>query len=106
MGGEKAELPMPPNPAPHIIGWLTEIGLAGVGGMAAVPVPWSEISEWQRNSGITLEPWVARLIRRLSVDYVAMSRKAEEEHCPPPWRAPVSAWERDTETERLMMVLG
>lgn len=97
---------MPPNPAPHIIGWLMEIGLVGGGGMATVPISWAEISEFQRNSGITMEPWVARLIRRLSVDYVAMSRKAEDEHCPPPFHAPVSDWERDTETTRLILLLG
>lgn len=106
MGGEKATLPMPPNPAPHIIGWLTEIGLVDGGGMGMAPLRWSEIAAWQAVSGVTLEPWAARLIRRLSVEYVAMSRKAENENCPSPWRAPVSDWERDTETERLMMVLG
>jgi len=97
---------MPPNAMPHIIDWLTEIGLVGTNGMGAVPVSWQEINAWQFVTGVQLEPWVARLMRRLSVAYVAMSRKAEHESCPPPWKAPVTAWERDTETARLQMVLG
>ncbi len=98
--------PMPPNPAPHIIDWLTEIGLIGTHGMGAVPIPWSEITEFQRNSAISLEPWVARLIRRMSVAYVSMSNRAEDEACAPPWRAPVTDRERDTEVDRLRLVLG
>ncbi|WP_241216764.1 hypothetical protein [Sphingomonas koreensis] len=98
--------PMPPNPAPHIIDWLTEIGLVGGGGMGAIPVSWQEIVAWQSASGVRLEPWVARLIHRLSTAYVAFSRKAEEENCPPPWRAPVTQRERDTEEARLRLLLG
>lgn len=98
--------PMPPNPAPHIIGWLTEIGLVSAGGMGASPLTWQEIVAWQVATGVALPGWVSRLIRRLSVAYVAMSRKAEDESCPPPWRAPVTAREAEVELARLRSVLG
>lgn len=97
---------MPPNPAPHIIGWLTEIGLVSAAGMGAGPIAWQEIVAWQVATGVVLPAWTARLIRRLSVAYVAMSRKAEDETCPPPWRAPVTERERAIEEARLRMVLG
>lgn len=97
---------MPPNPAPHIIDWLTELGLVRGGDMATRPIEWLEIDAWVRRAGVPIEAWVARLLRRLSVAYVAMSRKAEDEGCPPPWRAPVTDRERDTEADRLRMVLG
>lgn len=98
--------PMPPNPAPHLISWLTEIGLVSAAGMGIAPVSWQEIVAWQGATGIDLPGWIARLMRRLSVSYVAMSRKAEDENCPPPWRAPVTAREREVEEARLRMVLG
>lgn len=98
--------PMPPNPAPHMIERLIEIGLSEAAGMAAVPVSWVTIEAWQRITGTALAAWEARLIRRLSSDYLASSRLAESENCPPPWRAPVTEREIETEVQRLEMVLG
>ena len=97
---------MPPNPAPHIIDRLVEIGLTEANGMSVSPLSWRELNEWQRATGIELAPWEARLIRRLSVDYIAEGRRAESENCPPPWHAEVSQRELETEEARLRMVLG
>lgn len=74
--------------------------------MGAVPLSWTTIDAWQRVTGISLDPWEARLIRRLSSDYLAMSREAENETCPSPWRAPVTAQQRDSELARLRLLLG
>ncbi len=76
---------MPPNPIPHIIDRLNEIGLTGSDGMSAVPLSWGEIQAWQQNTFVRLSSWEARLIRSLSTEYVAESRRAECETCPPPW---------------------
>lgn len=98
--------PMPPNPAPHITERLMEIGLAEAAGMGTVPVSWREIEAWQRLTGTVLPPWEARLIRRLSAEYIAENRAAEDESRPAPWRAPVTVREVDTEESRLRSVLG
>jgi len=98
--------PMPPNPAPHIINRLIEIGLTEVAGMSAGPISWQSIAAWQRVTGIDLPAWEARLIRQLSVEYLAEGRKAESENCPPPFRAEVTAREKEAELQRLRMVLG
>lgn len=98
--------PMPPNPAPHIIARLIEIGLTEAVGMGAGPVSWLTIDAWQRVTLVRLPPWEARLIRRLSSEYIAEGRRAEEETCPPPWHAEVTRREIETETDRLRMVLG
>ncbi|WP_294302186.1 hypothetical protein [uncultured Sphingomonas sp.] len=98
--------PMPPNPAPHIIDRLIEIGLTEAAGMGAGPLSWATIVAWQQATGIRLPPWEARLIRRLSVDYLAESRRAEDETCPPPWRGTVSQAEIDSEAQRLRDLLG
>lgn len=102
----KLPVPLPPNPAPHIVDWLVEIGLTEAAGMGAAPISWQAIHAWQVMTGAHIAPWEARLLRRLSVDYLAESRRAESENCPPPWRAPVSPQERDLEVRRLQMVLG
>ncbi|WP_223799116.1 hypothetical protein [Sphingomonas nostoxanthinifaciens] len=97
---------MPVNPAPHIINRLIEVGLVEAAGMGASPMSWREINDWQRATGVDLSAWEARLLRRLSSEYLAEGRRAESENCPPPWRAPVTAREREVEQAQLMTVLG
>lgn len=103
---EKIAPAMPPNPAPHVVNRLVEIGLTEAAGMGVAPLSWREINEWQHSTGVTLPPWEARLIRRLSTEYIAEGRRAEDETCPPPWRAEVTRREIETEEARLRMVLG
>lgn len=97
---------MPTNPAPHLVTWLVEIGLTEAAGMGAAPLSWTSLNDWQQATGIVLPPWEARLLRKLSVEYLAESRRAESENCPPPFRAEVTQRERDAEERRLRMVLG
>lgn len=97
---------MPPNPAPHITDWLIEIGLTEAAGMGAAPLSWREIEAWCSRTVVDLEPWEARLLRKLSVAYLAEGRKAESENCPPPWRAEVTQRERDVEAANLRALLG
>ncbi len=103
---KKIDPQMPPNPAPHIVNRLVEMGLTEAAGMGAVPLSWREISAWQENTCIRLEPWEARLIRKLSGAYLAEGRRAESEHCPPPWRIKVTERELEIEEARLRQLLG
>lgn len=98
--------PMPPNRAPHIIARLMEIGINEAAGMGVVPISWREMDAWCSRTGVDLDPWEARLIRRLSAAYVAEGRAAESEAAPPPWRAPVTKREIETEFDQLSAVLG
>lgn len=98
--------PMPPNPAPHIVARLIEIGITESTGMGPAPLSWRELSEWQNNTGVSLEPWEARLLRQLSLAYMAEGRRAESENCPPPWRAEVTDRELEVAEATLRMVLG
>jgi hypothetical protein len=97
---------MPPNPAPHLIDRLVEMGLTEAAGMGVAPLSWLTIEAWQRVTAVRLTPWEARLLRRLSTEYIAEGRRAEDETCPPPWRAEVTKREIETEEARLRMVLG
>lgn len=97
---------MPPNPASHITGWLVEIGLTEAAGMGAGPLSWREINEWCLGTCLDLAPWERRLLRRLSTEYLAESRRAESENCPPPWHTGPTQASIDTEQARLEAVLG
>jgi hypothetical protein len=101
-----ATVQMPPNPLPHVVDRLVEMGLTEAAGMGLAPLSWLTIDAWQRTTGVELAPWEARLIRRLSLAYLAESRRAESETCTPPWRAEVTQREIDNELASLQMVLG
>lgn len=106
MKAKKIAPQMPPNPLPHLISNLLEIGLTEAAGMGAGPISWGSINQWQAGTGRQLQPWEVRLIRQLSITYVAFGRKAEAETCPPPWRAEVSKEDIAAEVAGLNAVLG
>jgi hypothetical protein len=95
---------MPPNPLPHVIDRLLEVGLSEAAGMGVGPVSWLTIDAWRRQTGAELMPWEARLIRRLSIEYVAEQRRAESENCPPPWRWEVTEAEKKAEVASLRSI--
>ena len=64
-----------------------EVGPTDPGAMGAVPISWATIGEWQHCMGLDLPPWLVRLLRRLSVEFVAETVRAREPDCPPPWTA-------------------
>lgn len=84
----------PPIRTPWIIDHLMDLGPSEAGAMGPVPISWASIDHWQRCSCIDLPPWTARLLRRLSVDFVAETVRAREPDCPPPWTA-TSSLNRD-----------
>lgn len=80
--------PIPPNPAPWLTDWLFDLGPAVPAGMGAGAVGWLEIGAWADLCGIDLMPWEARLLRRLSRDFVDQAHRAEKIDCPAPWSTP------------------
>nr|WP_277923477.1 hypothetical protein [Sphingomonas sp. TREG-RG-20F-R18-01] len=106
MKKDKLPVVMPPAPAYHLVEYLIEMGMSEAAGMGMVPLSWREINAWCDRTRVDLAPWEARLIRRLSTEYLAESRRAESENAPPPWRAEVTQRELDIEMARLEMLLG
>lgn len=76
---------MPPLSAPHIIAYLMDVGPVEPAGMDVAAVGWSTIHNWRLETATPLPPWQARLIRRLSIDYVIEMRRARDPECQPPW---------------------
>ncbi|MEH3103432.1 MAG: hypothetical protein PGN12_05955 [Sphingomonas phyllosphaerae] len=103
---DKLPIPMPPNPAPHITGWLIAMGIVQPTGMGIAALGWAEIAGWQQSMCIRLSPWEANLLRTLSSAYVAESRRAESETCSAPHQVPVTQREIDVEVARLEKLLG
>lgn len=98
--------PLPPNSAPHFIAWFIELGMIQAGGMAPMPLTWTEIDAWTRQTGIRLQPWEARLMKALSLAYLRELALAESENRPPPWQWPITQREIEIENARLDAVLG
>lgn len=83
------EPPMPPlDWGDYLVEYLFEIGPTLPTGMGSAPLTPPVIESAQRLFGIEFRPWEARLLLRLSREYLAESLKATEENCPQPWRDP------------------
>ncbi len=73
--------------ADHLIRYLWEIGPTMAAGMGAGPITHGELLAWQMLTGIKLEPWESRFLRRLSQEYLVESQRAEKRDARPPWVA-------------------
>lgn len=78
------ELAMPECNAPHIVGYLFEIGPTMAAGAGEAPITHTEMRAWQENVGIELESWEARMLKRLSGDYLGESHIATKIDCKAP----------------------
>lgn len=78
---------MPPvGAAEYLISYLWEVGPTMVAGGYPGPVTHEELRAWMDLTGIELEPWEVRFLRRLSGEYLAQSHKAERLDCQAPAR--------------------
>lgn len=75
----------PRNPAAYLTEWLFEIGPSVAGTMGESPLGYRDFAAWQEISGVALMPWEARILRRLSGDYLGQRHRAEEPACPAPY---------------------
>ena len=76
---------MPEIDAPHLIDYLFEAGPTLISSMGEGPLTHSELHAWQRNTGITLQPWEARIMIRLSKDYLGEAQRAKARDAEAPW---------------------
>lgn len=69
----------------YLLDYLFELGPAVPNGMGSSPVPFSEIDKWSELTGIPLQPWEVRTLRRLSQDYVNEAGAATKHDAEEPW---------------------
>jgi hypothetical protein len=65
----------------HLVARLFEVGPTGGDG----PVTFQELQAWSAMTGCSLSAWEAQTLRILSSRFMAMSHKAIEPACPPPY---------------------
>ena len=83
---ERGESPRwPPNPAPQITDFLFDIGPTVASDSGERSIEWSDFPAWQAMTGIELDVWEARTIRRLSRAFLAERHAAEKPDCPEPF---------------------
>lgn len=92
---------MPPNPSPWHVELLMEIGPTMAAGMGPTIVTWEEIDRWCARTGVDLEPWESKLLRRLSGDYIAESARAREPACLSPWQTEPTERRREVVEQRV-----
>ncbi len=88
---------MPPcDVAFFLIDYLFEIGPCS----GEEPVTDFALYMWQRNTGIRLDSWQCRTIRKLSRAHLNESHAATKRNCPAPWRADADIAKEASETAR------
>jgi len=75
---------MPECGALYLVEYMIELGVT----YGEQAVPYSEIESWQRQSGIELQPWEARIVKQLSEAYLSESHAARDPDAKAPWIAP------------------
>ncbi|HEY0823054.1 MAG TPA: hypothetical protein VGD76_04640 [Ramlibacter sp.] len=82
--GERGQGFEPRLPALHagedLLEWFWDVGPANAG----AALTHTEIRNWQENTGFELQSWQARLLRRLSQEYLAETSRAADPMCPAP----------------------
>jgi hypothetical protein len=83
---DKIEPADPPCDAPYLIEYLFDAGPFEDGKNGMAKLSSRELLAWQKGSGVKLQPWEFRLIRRLSADYVNQCIASEDPNEPPPYQ--------------------
>lgn len=79
MKAQGREPVLPYNPAPFITDWLMDVGPTAPGGDG--PVTYQELEAWSGLTGIELDAWEARTLRRLSRSFVNQRADARDPAC-------------------------
>ena len=93
---------MPPCDALYLVAYLFEAGPTMPSAMGETPLSHSELESWQRNTGIHLQPWECRAMKRLSIEYMSEAQKATDPGRPAPYTsADLSQQTRDAVSKQV-----
>lgn len=76
---------MPANPAPYLTRWLFDIGPGASSAMGDAALGYRDFAAWQEISGVVLLPWEARMLRKLSIEYLNEKHEATRLDRPAPY---------------------
>jgi len=74
----------------YLLDYLYDVGPALRNTAGNAPLSCSEIVAWERLTGVELQPWESKLLRRLSADYLGMASRASDPTCPSPYQSEVA----------------
>lgn len=103
---DQTDPPLPHLEHHRLFDWLMDAGPVESGPMGQAALSWCEIDAWAARTFTRPSAWEARTLHRLSAEYLAELRAAEDQHRPPPWGQPGAEVDRATEERRLRAVLG
>ncbi len=89
-----------------IVAMLFEAGPISASGDGYTVLSWQELDAWKKCCGVSLAPWLARLIRKLSADYVRESREATAYDAPQPWVGDQTPERRERVSEHIKRLMG
>jgi hypothetical protein len=92
--------------AAHLVGYLFEVGPIAHGPSGPVPVSWPDLQAWQQATGIELQTWEARALRRLSYDYLDATLAAKSPTSPAPYAAQPSPDNRQAVANAVRNIFG
>ena len=75
---------LPDMPVSHWVSYLWDVGPSLPTGNGPAPITYGELVAWQQTSGVTLSPWDAQMVRRLSIEYINEQSRAVKPGCPSP----------------------
>lgn len=82
---QKIEPALPENPASYLTDWLFDIGPTVPAGMSSAAIGYQDIAAFQSITGVEMMPWEAKLLRRLSGDFLAQLDRSKKPDCPAPY---------------------
>ena len=103
-GGEP-DLPRVDAALQPFVAMLFDAGPTTVAGQGQVPLTWMALEAWMRCIGVRYPPWVLRLLRRLSSEYLIEGQRAEAADAPPPWEPEPPKWKRQQAAARKLVRL-
>jgi len=71
----------------YLVQIFYQVGAAKSTGMGLVAIDWRDILAWQQVAGISLSPWEAENVIRMSKEYVSQSVDSQKASCPAPYVA-------------------
>lgn len=103
--GIKPDMP-PAGAAAHLVGILFEVGPTTPAGEGRAPIAWTDIEAWQRCTGRPLSSWEARIVRRLSAEYVSGLGEFSDPAAPAPYMSAPTTASRARVAQQLRAAFG
>lgn len=82
MRADGIEPDLPKVECAYLVDYLKEVGPV----MSDGAITWQELRAWQEQTGRVLQPWEAKMLRSLSIDYLNESQLAKSEDRQPPYQ--------------------